>query len=486
MSEGGRLSRLLPLIEIAAGVALIAALLLITPSIIVRFWLVIVGRGLAALPEVIRVDGAATSWSLTVCIARFAIAFLPSIVLLRHSPRYRWTWLVPILAIALIMSSPVSLTAGATAWEWVRLVVVSATAAFLCRFRLLGWTAVFPILLLWAIAPGHSLAPARTADPAYRAKLFVECAQHDGTRPRNLTPDRLMPYHGITALGPGLLLLTGEGENDGGMRGYAGDRRVGSWWIRRGDGGELYFAEPSGATGNLWRGCALGRTLWMARANQILGAERLSPGELMPESVHRVQLPSNAMDFSQTGCDPARGRVYASEAYEGGTWEMDPATGAFRRHEIGGGGLWPKFRFDGRMIFTDTASLIVFDPDQERVVERTAAALLSIGSDVCPHDGAVAVPDLLGRVRVFVPGETGRYDFSWAVSVFAPRRVAYSQDCSRLAVTSGDDHRVFMIDTALHRVIATYRAGPALREVVATGPNEISITDTCSMTTYRW
>ena len=70
--------------------------------------------------------------------------------------------------------------------------------------------------------------------------------------------------------------------------------------------------------------------------------------------------------------------------------------------------------------------------------------------------------------------------------MYAPRRVAFSRDCSRLAVTSGDDRHVYIIDRATRQVIETHTAGPALREVAATGPREFSVTDICGVTSYSW
>ena len=73
-----------------------------------------------------------------------------------------------------------------------------------------------------------------------------------------------------------------------------------------------------------------------------------------------------------------------------------------------------------------------------------------------------------------------------SLSLFAPRRVAFSPDCSHIAVTSADDHRVFLVDGKARRLSHTFYAGPALQEVIATGPREFSVTDVCSITSYKW
>jgi hypothetical protein len=60
-------------------------------------------------------------------------------------------------------------------------------------------------------------------------------------------------------------------------------------------------------------------------------------------------------------------------------------------------------------------------------------------------------------VRVFHDGPDGRYQFDWGVSLFAPRRVVYSRDCSCMAVTWAHDRRVFVVDAAAHWVaMSTY------------------------------
>jgi hypothetical protein len=268
------------------------------------------------------------------------------------------------------------------------------------------------------------------------------------------------------------------------MRGKEGGRRIGSWWLRRAADG-FRFELPSQATGNLWRGCMLDGTLWMAKANHIVGVRRL-PGPPAGEEVYRIRLPSHDIDFGETACDPERGLVYVTEGSHGGMWEVLPDGRNPRRYDVGGVVLLPKRRFDGRVVLTDTASVLVFAPEQGRVVERVAAGLAVFGFDVCSTDGQVAVADTSGRLRVFEVDRSGRYRFAWGTSLFAPRRVAYARDCSRLAVTSADDQRVFMIDVAARRVVDVLHLGPALREVAATGAREFSIADVCSITTYRW
>jgi hypothetical protein len=462
--------------------------LLVLGGTLVRAWAIVVADAAASLIPLLRVDGAATAWTLALGLGRIVLAALPSVLLIRTLSPHRRIWLIPIVAMLVIVSSPLSLGACATTGRWILLAAASGLAAALTRFRFLRWLALLPFVLLWEVVPSHGLltfSAVGTEDPAYRERLLAECARHDGTRPRNLTADVLMPYHGINSVDDDLVLLTGEGPNDGGMHGHTGGRRVGSWWLRRRDG-VFEIEQPSNVSGNLWRGCVLDGTIWMARANSIFGAKRLPDGDRAYEKVFAVPLPSAEEDFGETACDPVGGRVYVTEGYSGGMWEVMPSGGEPRRHEIGGVVLLPKRRFDGQVVLTSTASLIVFSPSEDRVIQRLPAGLANVGFDVCEADGSVAIADLSGRVRVFKMDAAGAYRFAWGVSLFAPRRVAYSRDCSRLAATSADDHHVSIVDTSTHRVVDVFSAGPALREVAPTGPREFSVTDVCSMTTYRW
>ncbi len=468
-------------IEIGLALIMLAFLVTEAPRAMIRVWLTVAVYAASSFVPLLRVDAGATAWSLVLGFGRIGLAALPSLFLIRSAPRHRWLWLLPLVGMMVIVSSPFALFACATIDRWLLLAFASIVTAALTRVRFFRWSALLPFAVLWEVLPSHNLMGLRTADPVFRDQLFKECARHDGTRPQNLTADRLIPYYGINALGDDLVLLTGEGSSDSDW----GGRRVPSWWLHRRDG-SFRFDQPSDASGNLWRGCVLDGTIWMARANYIVGAKRLPDGAARHEEVYRVRLPSEDVDFGETACDPERGRVYVTECTNGGMWEVTPDGREMRRYEVGGVWLLPKRRFDGRLVITNTATLMVFAPGDGRVTERVPAGLVDFGFDVCGIDGTVAVSDASGRLRIFEIDGTGHYRFTWGISLFAPRRVAYSRDCSRIAVTSGDDHRVFIIDASAHRIVDVFRAGPALREVAATAPREFSIADSCSMTTYRW
>src|SRR5262249_32678962 len=198
----------------------------------------------------------------------------PAVLLIRAAPRYRWLWLIPVVCLLVIVSSPLALGACATTDRWLLLVFVSGVTAWLTRVRFLRWSALLAFVVLWEVLPSPILTHLRTAAPVSRLRLLAECEHHNGQLPLNLSADYLMPYYGINLLDDDLVLLTGEGSSDGdGSR-----RRVPSWWLRRTAGG-FQFELPSDASGNLWRGCVLDGVIWMARANHVVGAQRLSDGE---------------------------------------------------------------------------------------------------------------------------------------------------------------------------------------------------------------
>lgn len=476
------------IIEVVCALLLLALLLSPASRATARVWATAASFTLSSLFDLLRVDTAATLWALLVSMARLGLAVAPGVLVLRRASRLRRIVLSPLLALVTLGSTPLSLAACASADRWVLLIVLAAVGYWLGRLRYLGGLVLLPFVVLWEIVPSHGLlmfGDVGTRDPAYREKLLRDCARHDGERPRNLIADRIMPYHGINMITEDLAFLSGEGPNDGGMRGNAGGRRVGSWWLRRRDG-QFEFEAPSEATGNLWRGCKMGETLWTVRANYIVGAQRMEADPPNHERVTLRKMPSSDIDCGEPACDEAGQRIYVTESLNGGMWELSFADKAPRRHELGGVLLLPLRRFDGKIVISNSASLMVFDPQREEVVERVSTGLADDGFDLCAATGAAAVADLTGRVRLFDLDEAGRYRFRWGVSVFAPRRVAFSRDCSRLAVTSSDDHSVFIIDVAGRRVIDTFHVGPALREVMATGPREFSVTDVCSVTSFRW
>lgn len=443
-----------------------------------RVWMTGLSYTCMSLGPLLRVDGAATAWTLAVVFGRMALVLVPPLLLIKSARWWHRLWLVPVVVLGAIIITPIGLSHGATLGEWGLLVLVSVASSLLRRVPVLRWTALLPFLIVSHLVPRHTFTSYYVDDPAFRRQLFAACADNDGVRPRNLSPDLVMPYHGINSVSDDLLLLTGEGRWDGSV--------VESWWLRRKDG-RWEFESPVREVGfNLWRGCQLDGTIWMGMNGRLKGVKRLPEGSAKVEEVYDAPIPASDFDFGEAACEPDRRRIYVGEASKGGLWETDHDGSNPRRHHVGGIVMLSERRFDGRIIVDNSGSFLVFDPEEQRVVERVPAGLADFGFDVCDPNGSVAVPDAVGRLRVFELDGSGRYRFAWGLSLFAPRRVAFSRDCSRLAVTSADDRHVYIVDAASRQVVNVFNTGPALREVMATGPREFSITDACSMTTYRW
>jgi len=469
-------------VELIAGSILAVALVAATFRMF-RVWALVVVYQLGALPALLRADGSATARCFGLMLARVALAALPSVLLIRAAPPRRRVWLIAAVGLAVVFCSPASLASCATAAGWLLLVALSAAAALLVRRRVrwTGWTVVLPYLVLLSAVPSHVLAGRRSADPQTRQRLFSECSRRAGRRPADLSADRVKPVYGVSPLGDDLVLLTGPGPADGGGGFGASDGRPGSWWLRRHDR-QLVFERPSAVEGCLWRGCSLDGAVWIGKAGTVVGARLLGDRE----KVTGIPLATVDKDMGDIACDPVRRRLYVGEATQGAVWEVDPADRSVRRVDLGRLGLLPVRRFDGALVVGSTSELVVLSPDDQRVVERVASALLSVGLDLCASDGAAAVADVTGRLRVFTLDDRRHYRFAWGVPLFAPRRAVWSPDCSRIAVTSSDDHSVYVIDASSHDVVEVLQAGPALREITVTGPHEFSFADVCTVTSHRF
>src|SRR5690606_1293705 len=225
---------------------------------------------LASLPALLRVDAATTLATFAVAVLRLALVLVPAMLLIAAVRWWHRVWLIPLVVLAGVVVTPIGLSHGATWTEWVVLVVVSVGGALLTRVPVLRWTALLPFVVVAHVVPSHTFTSYYVDDPAFRAHLFAECARLDGERPRNLTPDLVMPFHGINPISDDLLLLTGEGRWDGSI--------VESWWLRRRNGRFEFESPVRGLGHNLWRGCRLNGTIWMGMNGRLKGVRRLPEG----------------------------------------------------------------------------------------------------------------------------------------------------------------------------------------------------------------
>ena len=407
--------------------------------------------------------------------ARVALLVAPAVPFARRVPRRRLAWLLP-WSLVLVVLLPVSMFAASTLAGWITLCVVSVVSTWAVRFAPLRWLVAAPLIALVASPPvlhhhpdvSNALVPADGRD--------ARCAEADG---RALTPPAVgsshYSYYAVTRVTKDLFLLTGEGNES-------------SWWLTRSVDGALHLGPRSEASGNLWKGCALANGVWFTKVDSFIRVTPPGPNGEPPESVTVLETTGPTagrdFDFVGVGCDPERGRAWFGEVSQQGVWEVQ-GDSAPVRFEVGGYILLPALLPDGRLVVGSTSHFRLVDADGRGVVSSVPSALASNGLDVCAGDGSIAVSDLAGRVRVFRPDAEGSYRFEWGRNLTAPRRVAFSPDCEQLAVTSGDDHTVWVLDTASHEVRCTYHVGPALRDVTYLDERSFVVTDVCGVVELR-
>lgn len=447
-------------------------------------------RSLALLSATLHMPGAAWSlgsvdsggtWTcLALVVARLVLVCAPVVVAARRPGLGKLGWLLG-WALGFLLVAPMSLSFGRHAWQWLLLVALSVGATLLARSRS-SFVAVLPLMLFVGPAVGY-LSPALTWLPP--GSLWARCAHNDGARPSNLEPEMLRRlssgsiwYQGVTATGTGRLLLT---------RGEFKEGKSWSLWLDEAGGG-YRFAEHVDVVGKFWSGCLAAGRVWLAGDGHLLGVPFSAPGASGAEAFRDLAVSTReegraSAALMNVSCSADQQVLYSGETVDGGLWQVRLDDGTQRRHAIGGVLLQSRVRPDGRVVLTNSSELMVFDTKSSRVLQRMPAGLANVGLGLCPADGAVAVADYAGRLRVFAPGADGRYRFSWSLGLFAPRQVAFSPDCRFLAVASGDGETVSLISRDTQTIRSTYTVGPALREVVFLGPNRLAITDVCSLTT---
>ncbi len=404
-------------------------------------------------------------------LARIVLLFAPLARALRSGPRHRLVW-VPLALIIGIGVVGTSLPGVSTAPMWA-LFVGAAALGWLAAPRPFLRVAVF---LPWLVGLEPMLGHSPLSDDAWPpARLAERCAGNDGVRPADLIPAVMgTHYYSVTPATPGLFLLTGERH---------------SFWVRRDADGTARLGPDVKPTANLWQGCVRNGAVWVtARGVGICEVPPPPlPGGPAPQSTcHEAPgSPELGLELDDVDalCPEDRPTVYASQLLRGGYLELDPGAGTTAWHPvIPGLNLQMVARADGRIVAITTGRLVVFDPSSDRVLEDHAAGTVAMGVDVCAADGAVAVTDFTGRVRIFERGPDGRYAFHVGALLPAPRRVAFSPTCDRLVVTSGDDRHAFLLTRADMQVVRTWRLGPGLRDVVFVDEHHVAAADACTAT----
>lgn len=415
-----------------------------------------------------------------VFLAKLCLALAPIVTLFVVAPG--WRVFATLLGVITLFASLAFNRSCAAPLHWVGLVSTTLLASFLVRLPFLRWTAALPLLfLLFVPIPLHGL------ELSSRDDLRERCASNDGVPPRNVDSRLYVArYYGVHYFSPDWLFVTGENPIDGQFMGIP-HHGTGSWWFRRKPDGEWSLAGPSQATGNVWTSCLLDGGRFYVRSGMIVRVK--PPDAAGNESVERFPFPQSGFESVDTACDERTGTVYATDLLDSRLLQLQTRPpGEVRRRpdslSARGGILF--MRNDGRLVMFDVQDLVVYSPDESRVLQRLPAAVASNSMTVCPDDGAVAIPDFAGRLRLFRKGKDGVYSFDWAIDLFAPRFARFSPDCKYLAVTSGDDLHVWIVDRDLRTVVRQFRAGPAIRAGDFTGPREFTVADACVFTTLRF
>lgn len=441
----------------------------------------LLGRGSAA-QFALRANEPGHAATLLGLLALQAVLALAPVVRLALSwPRHRLLWLpVPLFFLLGVLSISPFPPRGPVWWFCL---ILTGVSGFVLARRKFGPIVVFlPVICLAVPHAWHVWGPLTHSTQS----LAKSCPGNDGIRPRNLTPTMLVgSYHAVTPLTSRLWLLTGL-EPDAPLLGID-DRpdqgRGGSWWLQDLGKAGLEVVGPSSVMGNLWRGCRLGDAIWVVRVRQLI---RVKTQDGKQESVEKVLLAMRDMDVSEVACDELRGMVYFGEATQGGLWRWSTREASWTRWDLGRLGLFSRVRSDGRLVVASTDELIVFDPDQGRIIESQPAGYFIHGLDVCAQDGRAIVADLGGRVRLFSLDETGSYRLAGSVGIPAARRVAFSPDCAFAAVTSFDDQTVRVIRVAGLEEERRFRVGPVVRDVTFVGPRRFVVADACTATVIEW
>ncbi len=404
-------------------------------------------------------------------LARVLVLFgLPARAIAR-SPRRRLAW-IPLLIVTGVGALGLSIPALSGLVTW----------GLFCACAALGFVAsskrAWRIFALapWLVAMEPLLGHSPLSDNVWTPKRLEDrCwSSNDGVHPLDLRPDFMVSrYFGVTMARPDLFLVTGE-------------RR--SFWARRDAQNRVTLGPPLALKGNFWQGCMRDGAAWVTKREHVCKIP-------LPSSEHEAPAPSCTkvsgpraigveLDYVDILCPDDRPTVYVSQLLRGGFLEFDPASEQTRFHHVmpGGFNLQLVARSDGAVLGITTARFFVFDPKIDRVLEDHPAGAVAMGIDVCPHDDAVVISDFAGRVRLFSRGPEGRYTFTRAAFVSAPRRVAFSPRCDRILVTSGSDRDALVLRRSTLTVTRRFRLGPGLRDVVFLDDRWAAAADACAVT----
>jgi hypothetical protein len=399
-------------------------------------------------------------------LARVVLLLAPLVRVFVLSPRHRLAW-IPISVVIWVGVLGTSVPAFSSVLMWGLLLAASGVAWFVAIRPYLSVVALLP----WVIALEPMLGHSPLGDTYWStARLAERCASNDGVRAVDMKPEyAIARYFGVTPVTPDLVLATGE-------------RR--SFWVRRDADGTPHLGEALPVMGNMWQGCVRDGMAWLTHRQFIWELPVPRNGELAVAATRHQVLGGPELgpelDYVDTICPAQRSSVYSSQLVRGGFLEFDKNAGTTHWHPvIRGLNLQLVERSDGLLVGITTGRLVVFDPRKDRVIDEQPAGTVAMGIDICRSDDAIVVTDFAGRVRLFEIGSDGRYVFTRAGFSPAARRTSFSPDCSKIAVTSGNDRNLFILKRADMSRERTYSLGPGLRDIVFLDNRWVAAADAC-------
>ncbi|MFO0551554.1 MAG: hypothetical protein U0271_24415 [Polyangiaceae bacterium] len=392
----------------------------------------------------------------------------PFIKMLVVSPRHRLAW-VPFASVVFVGVLGVSVPGVNGAIPWAVLAFAAAGAWRAVEKPALRVLALLPWLVVLEPMLGHS----PLSDSFWSAsRLEARCKTNDGVRPVDLDPSyEVSRYYAVTPIDETRFVVTSE------RRSFLAERKP---------DGTVVLGPPLRMRGNMWQGCVRNGSVWLTKRDRLFALEVPPPGEAPVDPPERL-IPGAPdlgveLDYVDPICPEDRPTVYVSQLVRGGYLEVDPTNNATTFHRvIEGLNLQLVQRRDGLLAGITTGRFVLFDPKTDRVVEDHPAGVVAMGLDVCMHDDAVAITDFVGRVRLFEVGASGRYELTRGAFVRAPRRIAFSPSCDRIAVTSGTDRDLYVLRRSDLAVTAHYELGPGLRDLVFLDEGTVAAADACTV-----
>lgn len=462
-----RRGRVVAAAEVVAAAGLLALILANEGLRLLLFEVLrVIGAAVVSAPLLVAADPPA--WiPASLCAVKAALLLAPAIRALRLSPRRRLAW-VPAGFLIWVLVLGTSLPGVTGPVMWLLLIGASGAAWAAVKRPWLRGVSLLPWLVVMEPLLGHSPLSGAVWSTE---RLAEKCASNDGVRPVDLRPEHAVPRHfSVTPVSPELFLLAGE---------------RGSYWVRR-DAGGARLGPGFRLRGNLWQGCVRGGKVWMAAKGRVCEAAIPTSLDEEPRSTcHDAPGPPGVgleLDYVDVLCPAGGSSVLVTQLVRGGMLEVEPATGASRWHPVMPGlNLQGVMRKDGRIVGITMSRLFVFDPQDDRVLEDQRAGLVAMGIDICAADDAVVVADFTGRVRLFEREDDGPYRLRGGVNVPAARRVAFSPDCARIVVTSGDDRHAHLIRRTDLAVLRAWNLGPGLRDVAFLDDRWAAAADACTV-----